>query len=86
LVYTNELITKVLGTSFSIKTQPSTSEIEVIVKTGKVAVFLQHDRDKNQKLESNTLDGFVLNPNEKVKVNRNNYKIDKPVDCRSKAA
>jgi transmembrane sensor len=78
LVYTNELITKVLGTSFSIKTQPSTSEIEVIVKTGKVAVFLQHDRDKNQKIESNTLNGFVLNPNEKVKVNRNNYKIEKP--------
>ncbi|GAB4021534.1 FecR family protein [Spirosoma migulaei] len=78
-VYTNELITKVLGTSFSVKTQPKTSEIEVIVKTGKVAVFLQYDRDKDQKLESNTLNGFILNPNEKVKVNRNKYKIDKPV-------
>ncbi|QHV97837.1 FecR family protein [Spirosoma endbachense] len=78
-VYANELITKVLGTSFSVKTQPKTSEIEVIVKTGKVAVFLQYDQDKNQKLESNTLNGFVLNPNEKVKINRNKYKIDNPV-------
>ncbi|GAB3996630.1 FecR family protein [Spirosoma daeguense] len=77
-VYANELITKVLGTSFSIKTQPAKSEIEVVVKTGKVAVFLQYDRKKNQKLESNTLDGYILKPNEKVKINRNNYKIDKP--------
>ena len=77
-VYSNELIMKVLGTSFFVKTQSATSEIEVIVKTGKVAVFLQYDRDKNQKLESHTLNGFVLNPNEKVKVNRNKYKIDKP--------
>lgn len=78
-VYTNELITKVLGTSFSVKAHPSTAEIEVIVKTGKVAVFLQRDVDKNTKLANNALEGLVLTENEKVRINRDDYTISKPV-------
>jgi transmembrane sensor len=77
-VYANELIMKVLGTSFSVKTKPSLSEIELVVKTGKVAVFLQNDENKSYKLAGNALEGLVVNANEKVLVNRDAYTIDTP--------
>lgn len=77
-VYTNELITKVLGTSFTIRSKSAGSEIEVIVKTGRVAIFLQNDRNKKKKIENTMLDGLVLNANEKVKIDRNENKIDRP--------
>ena len=39
LIYANETITKVLGTSFTIKAFEGDEDVEVIVKTGKVAVY-----------------------------------------------
>ena len=39
VVYANETITKVLGTSFTIKAFEGQKEVEVAVKTGKVAVY-----------------------------------------------
>jgi len=76
-VYANELITKVLGTSFTIKT--NTSETEVIVKTGRVSVIMQNDINKDEKINGQTLEGFVLNANEQVKINPNGEKIEKPI-------
>lgn len=38
LVYYDDIITRVLGTSFSIKTNPKTKNVEVSVKTGRVQV------------------------------------------------
>lgn len=74
-VYANELITKVLGTSFTIKT--NASETEVIVKTGRVSVIMQNDIHKNEKISGKALEGFVLSANEQVKV-INDQKIEKP--------
>lgn len=39
LVYANDLVTKVLGTSFRIRAFEADREVKVIVKTGKVSVF-----------------------------------------------
>ena len=39
VVYANETITKVLGTSFTIKAFEGEKDVEVSVKTGKVAVY-----------------------------------------------
>lgn len=39
VVYANETITKVLGTSFTVKAFEGEKEVEVAVKTGKVAVY-----------------------------------------------
>lgn len=75
-VYANDLITKVLGTSFTIKTNPS--ETEVIVKTGRVAVIMQNDIHKDEKINGKTLEGFVLKANEQVKINQNGEKVEKP--------
>ncbi|MBO0950852.1 FecR family protein [Fibrella forsythiae] len=39
MVYTNQLTTQVLGTSFTVRAYPNDKEAKVIVKTGKVSVF-----------------------------------------------
>lgn len=75
-VYANGLITKVLGTSFTIKTNQK--ETEVIVKTGRVAVIMQNDIHKNEKINGKTLEGFVLEANEQLKINQSSLVIEKP--------
>ncbi|GAB4038885.1 FecR family protein [Spirosoma gilvum] len=77
-VYANELITKVLGTSFLVKSRQGNADMEVIVKTGKVAVFLQHDQDKANKIMNRSLTGLVLRANEKVNVHGADFTIDRP--------
>lgn len=51
-VFAEETVTKVLGTSFTINAFPENDQIEVNVKTGKVAVYASHDV---QKISSNKL-------------------------------
>ncbi len=46
LVYTDETVTKVLGTSFRIKTSERDGNEEVIVKTGRVSVFTKKAFDQ----------------------------------------
>ncbi len=76
-VYANDLITKVLGTSFTIKT--NSFETDIIVKTGRVSVILQNDIYKDKKISGKTLEGFVLGANEQVRINQNGEKIEKPI-------
>lgn len=61
LVYSGELATKVLGTSFWVHQHVDGSQVEVSVLTGKVAVF---SRDENGPEEAKK--GVVLTPNQKV--------------------
>jgi hypothetical protein len=62
MVYANGLITKVLGTSFSIKAFETDKEITVKVTSGKVSVYTQN-ASRNQDPEMN---GVVLLPNQKM--------------------
>ncbi len=66
-VYTNDLITKVLGTSFNIKTYENCSNLEVEVKTGKVSVFHRDELQKDKKVKELLTTGTILTPNQKVK-------------------
>jgi transmembrane sensor len=62
-VYNKKLVAEVLGTSFNIKIIKD--EIEVAVKTGRVAVFengQQINLDAKQKIEN----GVIITPNQKV--------------------
>ncbi|WP_460960741.1 FecR family protein [Spirosoma litoris] len=59
LVYANGLVTKVLGTSFTIVAKADKPTAEVVVRTGRVAVYQQTD---NQAAASD----MVLKPNEKA--------------------
>lgn len=68
LVYAGQVVTKVLGTSFTIKTQPDARAVEVAVQTGKVAVRKNDQREKTSGQWAQE-EGVVLMPNQKA-----NYK------------
>ncbi|WP_420147476.1 FecR family protein, partial [Spirosoma sp.] len=61
VVYTNELITKVLGTSFWINTNVADKHMTVSVKTGKVFVYKKTKSDATEQLT-----GVVLLPNQQA--------------------
>jgi len=65
-VYANELVTKVLGTSFTIKAYQKSKEVTVEVKTGRVSVFTKLDPDLKTKISNHELEGVVLSPNQKI--------------------
>jgi hypothetical protein len=66
LVYANELVTKVLGTSFSVKANKFDKQVVVEVKTGKVSVSAQ--KGFNEKADK--FKGLILTPNQKVVYDR----------------
>jgi transmembrane sensor len=72
LVYTNEVVTRVLGTSFNIKAYQNEKEITVAVKTGKVSVYAQ-----GKEKEKASIHEVILTPNQKIVYNRDNEKVTK---------
>ncbi len=74
IVYANDVITKVLGTSFNIKAFQN-QEVLVTVKTGKVSVFYNYPK-KNTDLE---VDGIVLTPNQQVLVSADNENFKRTI-------
>ncbi|TDE13790.1 FecR family protein [Dyadobacter psychrotolerans] len=60
-VYTGELVTRVLGTSFNVKSYNAAKSIEVSVVTGRVSVY------ENSKKTPQTRNGIILNPNQKIR-------------------
>lgn len=65
VVYTKDLVTKVLGTSFNVKAYPFENKASVQVKTGKVSVYRKENfSDKNA--VANKLDGVIVVPNQQV--------------------
>lgn len=64
LVNTGEIITKVLGTSFSVKARHGDPSVEVAVKTGKVSVY---ERTPEKTISANKKgNGVVIGPNHQV--------------------
>jgi transmembrane sensor len=76
IVYSNEVVTKVLGTSFSIKAYTNDKEITVAVKTGKVSVSKTKD---NEQLSAATADDkvVILTPNQQIVYNRDQDRVFK---------
>ncbi len=68
LVYYNNIVTKVLGTSFMINTNQKTGNVEVSVKTGRVQVY------ENEKIvkDNSAVHSVIVTPNQKAI-----YQIDK---------
>ena len=73
-VYANNLITKVLGTSFTVKATGK-DQVNVIVKTGKVSVFTRFDKERVEKQESRHLIGLVLTPNQRVQFDQEDNRL-----------
>jgi len=63
-VYGGEVVTKVLGTSFSVKAAENAETIEVAVRTGKVSVY--EDAQNTSSQNGTDASGVILTPNEKV--------------------
>lgn len=71
-VYNKNVITRVVGTSFIIKSDPATEETQVIVKTGKVMVCLNKDQHLNLKHLFNQDKKVMLTPNQKTTYKKDN--------------
>lgn len=69
-VYANELVTKVLGTSFTVRAFGSDRQVRVIVKTGRVSVFARTDAQLAENLNKPALGGLVLLPNQQATLHR----------------
>lgn len=66
-VYSGKLVTKVLGTSFWVKTNKESFTTEVEVLTGKVSVFENRFLQKNNRENvSKNSQGVILTPNQRV--------------------
>ena len=75
LVYANELVTKVLGTSFRVRAYDQDKHVEVSVKTGKVSVFAQPDEQLTKQKNSRELTGIILMPNQKATLLREEIRL-----------
>jgi transmembrane sensor len=73
LVYTQEITTKVLGTSFTVKADPGDKNITVAVKTGKVSVYAHHGKSESPSTSRET----ILTPNQKIIYNRQQDKVSR---------
>ncbi|WP_428667389.1 FecR family protein [Runella sp.] len=69
-VFANGLVTKVLGTTFTVQAYEKDREVRVIVKTGKVSVFSREDPMASSKQKNRELTGLVLTPNQQVTFHR----------------
>lgn len=77
IVHTNELITKVLGTSFSVKAYSADKEFNVTVNTGKVSVFTKSTNPPHT-ITSKSLDklnGVLITSNQQVSFYRKEVKL-----------
>lgn len=72
LVYANEVTTKVLGTSFTVKAFQQDKQVTIAVKTGKVSVYTNN---KDKSLSQN--EEIILTPNQQVVVDQARKKISK---------
>lgn len=75
LIYANETVTKVLGTSFTISAYQHDNEVIVAVKSGKVSVFPKKDFDKSP--QNNVAAGVVLTPNQQAVFSRKQEQFNK---------
>lgn len=72
-VLTNEVITKVLGTSFSVTAFPQEAEVTVAVKTGRVSVFTNYDGAEQSAEEKN----IILTSNHQLVYSRSEKKVQR---------
>lgn len=76
-VHANELITKVLGTSFRVKAYRNDSNVTVAVKSGKVSVFSPKNSSTTADDIQSEVSGVILLPNQQVVYQREEEIFDK---------
>jgi ferric-dicitrate binding protein FerR (iron transport regulator) len=74
-VYANELVVRVLGTSFTVSAFDLDKQVKVMVKTGKVSVFANQAVQKTKPQTAN----LILTPNQQAVFDRVNLGLKKSV-------
>ncbi|WP_379885846.1 FecR family protein [Larkinella insperata] len=74
IVHCNNVVTKVLGTSFNIKAYDKDNNVVVTVRSGRVAVFKQAETNSSETHTSST-EETVLNSNEQATISRQEVKL-----------
>ncbi|WP_207495146.1 FecR family protein [Aridibaculum aurantiacum] len=70
VVYTDKIVTKVLGTSFFVDAYPATKVLSVVVRSGKVSVYNKEDFSETA-ARPRHLGGLLLTPNQQVVLDKN---------------
>jgi transmembrane sensor len=73
MVHAHDIVTRVLGTSFTVRNYEGEKNVLVQVKTGKVSVF----KEKKKFTEDGNVEGVVLMPNQQVVYERDEMKMTK---------
>ncbi len=76
-VFANEIVTKVLGTSFTVRSFTKDSIIQVIVRTGKVSVYSQENTSDAESGSPNQLGGIILTFNQELVYKKSNREFKK---------
>lgn len=74
VVYTDEVVTRVLGTSFNVRAYDDDGDITVAVKTGKVSVYANKHKTSRQVMHSPEV---ILSPNQQMVYHRQREVISK---------
>jgi transmembrane sensor len=75
-VYSEEVVTQVLGTSFIVKAYQNDKEVTVAVRSGKVSVYAKGNEAKSKEQESSPV---ILVPNQRAVYNRDENKVVREV-------
>jgi transmembrane sensor len=78
-VFANGIVTKVLGTSFTIRSFEKEKTIKVIVRTGKVRVYSQTEEPENTSLNAIYPDDILLTPNQEAIFEKEEQKFQKKI-------
>ena len=78
-VFTEDISTQVVGTSFMVKAFEGAKESNVEVKKGKVLVYTRKDLKTAQKGQKNTLPGMMIGSNQKVSFTKSEEKLVKSI-------
>jgi ferric-dicitrate binding protein FerR (iron transport regulator) len=74
-VYANEVTTKVLGTSFTVKANENEPSVTVVVKTGRVSVYANRVEEE----ESSGSEAIILTPNQQIVFDRKEKEVAKTI-------
>ncbi|MCF0055607.1 FecR family protein [Dyadobacter sp. CY356] len=79
LVFANETVTKVLGTSFRVKAPEGANTVMVFVKTGKVSVYPKREYETLSDRDDHEVSGVILHPNQQVIFNKKENRLEKGI-------
>ncbi|WP_138989720.1 FecR family protein [Larkinella sp. C7] len=69
LVYARDVVTRVVGTSFTVKAYDDLPQVTVAVRTGRVTVYSRKELEQQRNVEKPEVTGVVLTPNQQVVFN-----------------